>query len=294
MIGDRIEETANSPGTNSVVQLLGALAGWSFLDRFGDSGRCYYEIASDSMWEIGKGTITSGSPNTLTRTDVIRNSSRTTSRLNFTGTVRVFCTPPWDAILFAGDDGAFDARSKRISSLAAGTIASDALRMDQSGGVILQNTNFSTARASWTATLPNTYARFRLEWEDVTATAGTGEIYFRLSNDGGFTYFTGAADYPQRKTQSNASTLTAGGGAQSYGSLTAASVNVSMGALEFQTTGARAWRAWSHTVVGGTSIHTEQTSSGWSGQAGARATNVMVSAVSGQLAQGRFRLKGIY
>lgn len=101
MLADFVEETANSPGTNATVQLVGATAGRrTFLSAFGDGGACFYTLTSGTTWERGVGAVAAGSPNTLTRTTVLRNSAGTTARLNFAGTVRVFNTLPAQRTLY--------------------------------------------------------------------------------------------------------------------------------------------------------------------------------------------------
>lgn len=97
MLRDFVAETANNPGTGTTVTLLGATAEMlAFIgtQTFSDGEKCYYVIKSGAMKEWGEGTLTAGTPNTLSRTTVIGNSARNTTRLNFTGTCIVYCSLP--------------------------------------------------------------------------------------------------------------------------------------------------------------------------------------------------------
>jgi hypothetical protein len=92
MIGDRIEETTTSTGTGT-LSLAGASTGRrSFVAGIGSGKQAYYVIDdAASAWEIGIGTVTAGSPDTLSRTTIIA-SSNGGSAVNFAAgakTVRV-------------------------------------------------------------------------------------------------------------------------------------------------------------------------------------------------------------
>ena len=96
VIADRVLETASSPGTGTVT-LLGAVTGYqSFASAIGNGNTTYYTIAdqSGSNWEVGIGTVTTGAPNTLSRTTVL-SSSNGGSKTNFaSGIQNVFVTYP--------------------------------------------------------------------------------------------------------------------------------------------------------------------------------------------------------
>ena len=106
MLADLVEETTNSPGTNAAAQLLGAVAGRrSFLSAFGDGASCFYAIAAGAVWEIGIGSVASGAPNILNRTTVLKNSSGTAARMNFSGTCRVWNPHPAERRAYLENDG---------------------------------------------------------------------------------------------------------------------------------------------------------------------------------------------
>jgi hypothetical protein len=96
VLADRVLETCTAPGT-STVSLLGAATGYrTFISTVGNGNTTYYTIADQSgaNWEVGLGTVNSGSPNTLTRNTVF-SSSNGGSLTNFTsGTQNVFLTYP--------------------------------------------------------------------------------------------------------------------------------------------------------------------------------------------------------
>ena len=87
VLADRVLETSTTSGTGALT-LLGAVNGYqSFANGVGSGNTCYYTIYDTVAytWEVGVGTYTSGSPNTLTRTTVLSNSSQTTAFISFAG-----------------------------------------------------------------------------------------------------------------------------------------------------------------------------------------------------------------
>ena len=96
VINDRVKETSKSTGTGT-INLAGAETGYeSFVSGVGNSNKTYYAIELNSLgeWEVGVGTVTSGSPDTLSR-DTIISSSNSDAAVNFSaGTKNVFCTLP--------------------------------------------------------------------------------------------------------------------------------------------------------------------------------------------------------
>lgn len=92
LLKDSVVENANNPGT-STINLAGAAPGpfVTFATRFASGAQVFYGISDESSQrEIGIGTFTTGSPNTLSRDTVLSNTSGTTSKLNFTGVVFVY------------------------------------------------------------------------------------------------------------------------------------------------------------------------------------------------------------
>ena len=96
VINDRVKENSTTSGTGDIT-LAGIAAGQgnvTFNSGIGTGNTTYYCIfeQGSSKFEIGRGTL-SGST-TLERTAVINNSSGNTSKINFSGTLDVFCTMP--------------------------------------------------------------------------------------------------------------------------------------------------------------------------------------------------------
>jgi hypothetical protein len=94
---DRAFETTLSTGTGA-VNLQGAVSGYKSFAAAGNGSRVIYEINDGDTsglvqnWEIGIGTITTGTPNILSR-DLILSSSNNNSAVNFgSGTKNVLGT----------------------------------------------------------------------------------------------------------------------------------------------------------------------------------------------------------
>ena len=117
VIADRVLETCTAPGTGT-VSLLGAVTGYrTFIAAIGNANTCYYTISDQNgaNWEVGIGTVTSGSPNTLARNTILA-SSNSGAIVNFSsGTQNVFETYPAERSVY------LDA-SSNVSAL--GTITS--------------------------------------------------------------------------------------------------------------------------------------------------------------------------
>ena len=103
MFADRVKETTTGTGTGT-INLLGASTGFrTFVAGIGSTKQCWYMI-SDGIggWEVGIGTVTSGSPDTLARNTVLY-SSNANALVNFSaGTKTVVCVQPADAARFIG------------------------------------------------------------------------------------------------------------------------------------------------------------------------------------------------
>jgi hypothetical protein len=96
VINDRVKETSTTTGTGT-IDLAGAETGYeSFVSGVGTTNTTYYaiELNSAGEWEVGIGTVTDATPDTLSR-DTIISSSNGDAAVNFSaGTKNVFCTLP--------------------------------------------------------------------------------------------------------------------------------------------------------------------------------------------------------
>ena len=94
IVNDRVKETSTTTGTGT-FDLDGAVSGFeTFVSGIGDTNETYYCITAGSEFEVGRGTITDATPDTLSRDSVI-SSSNSDSLVNFSaGEKQVFCTLP--------------------------------------------------------------------------------------------------------------------------------------------------------------------------------------------------------
>ena len=96
VVNDRVKETSTTTGTGT-LSLAGAVSGFqTFVAGIGNSNVTYYAIVNDSgtEFEIGIGTVTDASPDTLSRTTILE-STNSDNKVDFAaGAKDVFCTYP--------------------------------------------------------------------------------------------------------------------------------------------------------------------------------------------------------
>ena len=131
ILSDRVKETTTTTGT-STVNLAGAETGFeSFVAGIGNSNTTYYAIVHQTAdeFEVGIGTVTDASPDTLSRTTII-SSSNSDSAVNFSaGTKDVFCTLPASKTVF------FD-ESSGSSDVAIGSRGTNPMGLSMTGTVL--------------------------------------------------------------------------------------------------------------------------------------------------------------
>lgn len=112
VIADRVRETSTTTGTGTLT-LDGAVTGFrTFGSAIGDGNTCYYTITLGADWEVGLGTVGTG---TLARTTVLR-SSNSNNAVNFgAGTKDVFVT-------YTAEKSVYKDASNNVNAL--GTISS--------------------------------------------------------------------------------------------------------------------------------------------------------------------------
>ena len=95
VLNDRVRETSTTSGTGT-LNLAGAVTGWdTFVAGVGTTNTTYYAIHEEGTanWEVGTGTVTDSTPDTLSRTAIT--SSNSDNLVSFAGgTLNVFCTLP--------------------------------------------------------------------------------------------------------------------------------------------------------------------------------------------------------
>ena len=96
VLNDRVKETTTSTGTGT-INLAGAADTFeTFVAGIGTTNTCFYCISHQTAneFDVGIGTVTDASPDTLSR-DTIISSSNSDSAVNLSaGTKDVFCTYP--------------------------------------------------------------------------------------------------------------------------------------------------------------------------------------------------------
>ena len=108
VINDRVRETSTTSGTGT-LNLAGAVTGFkTFVSGIGTGNTTYYAIFEEgtNLFEIGLGTVTDATPDTLARDTVLSNSSGNTSKITFSGsTLSVFCTMPASKSVYLDSSG---------------------------------------------------------------------------------------------------------------------------------------------------------------------------------------------
>lgn len=91
---DRVQETSTTTGTGT-YNLAGVVTGFqTFVAGIGDTNTCYYCATDGTNWEVGIGTITDATPDTLARTVVLASSNAGAAVSWAAGTRNIFCTIP--------------------------------------------------------------------------------------------------------------------------------------------------------------------------------------------------------
>lgn len=97
---DRVKETTSTTGTGT-YSLDGASAGYrTFVAGVGSGNLVTYTVTNNVDWEVGEGTITSGSPDTLTRTTIIASSNSGAAVSWAAGSKDIFLTASAPRIVF--------------------------------------------------------------------------------------------------------------------------------------------------------------------------------------------------
>ena len=106
-IGNRIQQTSTTTGTSD-FQLIDPDATRSAIDSLGTGQEVTYlaEDETRTNWEYGRGTITTGTPDSLSRTTILQSS--TGSKISFlAGTKTIYVLIPAQMMLWAGASDAW-------------------------------------------------------------------------------------------------------------------------------------------------------------------------------------------
>jgi len=137
VLNDRVRETSTTSGTGT-LNLAGAVTGWdTFVAGVGTGNTTYYAIHEEGTanWEVGTGTVTDATPDTLSRTAIT--SSNSDNLVSFGGgTLNVFCTLPasktTDMTLTTAGDILYASANNTPARLAKGS-ALQVLQMNSGG-----------------------------------------------------------------------------------------------------------------------------------------------------------------
>ena len=142
-LADRVKETTTTTGTGT-VNLAGAVGGFqSFVDSVGDGNTTYYAIedSNGSAWEVGLGTVTDASPDTLSRTTVLASSNSDSAIVLSTGTHTVFATYPANKAVFLDENGATEITLSKAPIIPYTTITGDTTITDANVVVFVNATS---------------------------------------------------------------------------------------------------------------------------------------------------------
>lgn len=128
LIADRVAQTTTATGDGAALNITGgAKTGYrTFGAGIGFATSCYYAIVHQSSgeWEVGLGTVTSGSPDVLNRTTVLAGTAGAGTRVNFSaGTKDVFVTAPADKLVVKDAAGAISGVIGSIEMWTSGLLA---------------------------------------------------------------------------------------------------------------------------------------------------------------------------
>jgi hypothetical protein len=102
---DRVKETSTDTGTGT-FDLAGTSDGFqTFVAGIATTNTCYYTISHQDAdeWEVGVGTVTDASPDTLSRTTILASSNSGSAVVFSAGTKDVFVTAPASKVVQIGD-----------------------------------------------------------------------------------------------------------------------------------------------------------------------------------------------
>ena len=125
VVNDRVKETSTTTGTGT-FSLAGASLGFeTFVAGIGNSNTTFYSIVNeDGAFEVGIGTVTDATPDTLSR-DTILSSSNSDNAVDFAaGTKDVFCTLPASRFVPGKYEGTNFTNSILIGHSTTGTLSS--------------------------------------------------------------------------------------------------------------------------------------------------------------------------
>lgn len=132
---DRVKETSTTTGTGT-YSLDGATAGFqTFVAGIGTANTCFYCATDGTDWEVGLGTVTDATPDTLARTTILQSSNADAAVNWAAGTRTIFCTIPGDKT-FIGPSSATDNAIARFDGTSGRTLQNSAPAIDDNGTIL--------------------------------------------------------------------------------------------------------------------------------------------------------------
>jgi hypothetical protein len=150
VVKDRVQETSTTTGTGTLT-LSGAATGYqSFSSAIGNGNTTYYAISNGTDWEVGIGTVGSG---TLSR-DTVLESSNAGSLVDFSAGVKtVFCTYPAERSVNTEDIGvsiqAYDADTAKYDDATANFTGT----LQNGGSNVLVDTDIGSTVEAYDSTI---------------------------------------------------------------------------------------------------------------------------------------------
>ena len=133
VLNDRVKETTTTTGTGT-INLAGAATNFeTFVAGIGDGNTVYYAIVHQDQpeFEVGLGTVTDATPDTLSRTTIL-SSSNSDGLVSFSaGTKDVFCTLPASKTVFEDGSGNLNIKTSVDNSVTQGLVIERSANTDK-------------------------------------------------------------------------------------------------------------------------------------------------------------------
>lgn len=160
---DRVWETTTTTGTGT-YDLAGAKTGYrTFVAGVGSTHQCTYCVTNGTDWEVGVGTVTDATPDTLSRTTILSSSNSGSAVSWSAGTKEVFLVAP--------------------ARFVAGQI------------FLGEQTASNSATIDFTTGIDDTFEEYEVHFIDVVPATDNVMLRLRVSTDGGSNWAAGATDY---------------------------------------------------------------------------------------------------
>lgn len=174
-LADRVKETSATTGTGT-LSLDGAPTGFqTFLTALGTGNSCTFLTSDGTNWEVAKGTVTSGSPNTLSRTTILASSN-------------------------GGSAVNWAVGSKNVALVAPAAVASSMILLESVAASASSDVTFTTA-------MDSTYIEYEARWRNVVLGTDNVDLWARVAIAG--TFQTANYSHVRRITESGTPDTTA-------------------------------------------------------------------------------------